>query len=356
MGTEGIAQSASSTTMDRATPDPGSIERFDLDAFLDRLDQLRPEVVEHIPSSELEWILAAFVQSQGQRLPLSPETWPSVAERESLRKLGNLYFPFAIDSDFPAVSVDQIRRLALAGAALGLYVFFLDYVIDRPMTTPTGVKLSLHHLMLYAYQLLSELFAPRAPFWRQMERCVGLMSESMLDERQMYGGTARPFSLDEFRRIACGKMAFARLTYIGMAMLNGTPEHIPTLNQCWDAISLAVIISDDIIDWREDYENANYTYLLSQVLFSSPFRVQVEAGQLPEPAEVGAALFCTHLIESLYILAAKELRVAAERAHGIGCLALAKVIAQLEARVAAWPTEMFVQKMAALITTHIAQV
>jgi hypothetical protein len=347
---------ADMTTMDRMAADLTAMEQFDLRVFLDRLDQLHPKVVGRIPTSELEWILAAFVLSWGQRLPLAPETWPPVAERESLRKFSNIYFPFAVAPDFPVVSTAQIRKLAFAWAALDLHVLLLDYVINRPVTAPAAVKLALPHLMLHVHRLLSELFPPNAPFWREMERCRGLMSRSMLDECQMYGGMARPFPLDEFKRIACGKMALARLNYISLAMLNGTPEHIPTLNQCWDAIGLAVIIYDDVLDWREDYENANYTYLLSQVLFSSPFRVEVEAGQLPEPAEVGATLFCTDLVESLYMLAAKELKLAAEQARGIDCPALANLITQLEAKMAAWSTDMFDQKMAALIAMNTSRV
>ena len=144
-------------------------------------------------------------------------------------------------------------------------------------------------------------------------------------------------------------MAFARVNCIAMARLNGTQELIPELTQCWDAISLASIINDDTLDWRQDYQNANYTYLLSQVLFSPPFRGQVQAGKLPELAEVGAALFCTDVIESLHVLAHDELTSAAHRASEIHCLALVQLIQQVQAKLDSRFTKMFDHKLVSLI-------
>jgi hypothetical protein len=323
-------------------------EHFDLPTLLDHLVQLHSPKVDQIPLSELNWILGGFVLSGGQQLPLNQHAWPSPTERESIGQFANYYLPLAAAPDFPAVANIQLRGLALAAAVLGLYVLLLDSVIDKPATTPAAVKLALHHLMLQAHQELSQIFPPNHPFWPEMEGNLTLMSQSMLDECQLYGGTANPFSLDEFKRVACGKMAFVRLNYIALAMLNGTPQEIPALNKCWDAIGLAVIVFDDVLDWREDYENENYTYLLSQILFSTPFQTEVAAGKLPKTTEVGMALFCTDQIESLYALAADELTAAVKLASEINCTALAGLIDELREKAVALRNNLVSQKINAL--------
>ena len=53
----------------------------------------------------------------------------------------------------------------------------------------------------------------------------------------------------------------------------------------------------------EDFRNETYSYLHLQMLFSPPFRNEVEAGQLPSINEMGVALFFSDLAESLYELA-----------------------------------------------------
>ena len=107
-------------------------------------------------------------------------------------------------------------------------------------------------------------------------------------------------------------MAFSQINCVALATMNNTPEYIPTLARGWNALGLAAIIRDEIYDWRQDYCKANYTYLLSQILLSPPFREQVESGRFPAVNEVGAALFCTESIESLNELAYQELLAAAE--------------------------------------------
>jgi hypothetical protein len=320
-------------------------DTFSLTILLEHLSRLDPETVEDLPFPELEWALSDFVLSWGQRLSLSPTNWPSEAQRVGLPD----FLPFNAASDFPAVHPGQVRTLALATTCSNLYVLLLDHIVDEPLTAPAAAKLAIQHVLLHFYRLLSQLFTADSPFWSEVERLMGLMSRAMLDEHQMHGGTVHPFSLDEFKRIARGKMACVQINCVALAMLNGTPERIPALAECWDALGLAAIIRDDCLDWQEDYRNANYTYLLSQVLLSPPFRTKVEAGHLPEPAEVGAALFCTDLIESLYMLAYAELGAAACRATEISCPALASLLRELQVKMGSRSTEMFDRKMAALI-------
>jgi hypothetical protein len=325
-------------------------DKFDLRILLAHLSRLGPEAVKDVPFAELEWILSDFALSWGQRLLLQPTNRPSEAQRARL----GTFLPFSTASDFLAVRPNQVRTLALAAAYLNLYVILVDYIIDEPLTALAAAKLAIQHVLLHFYCLLSQLFPADSPFWSEIERLMGLMSQAMLDEHQMYSGTVRPFSLDEFKRIAWGKMACAQINCIGLAMLNGTPERIPALTDCWDAIGLAATVRDDVLDWREDYCKANYTYLLSQVLLSPPFRTRVEAGDLPELTEIGAALFCTDLIESLYMLAHADLGAAACRAAEIDCPTLASLLRHLQAEMSSRSTEMFDRKMAALIAMKVS--
>jgi len=346
---------ANQTIARQMVADQQSLEQFNLNTFLDRLNQLQPQKIEQVPIAELEWILAAFVLSWGQRLPLTSSTWPSAAERESMRQFSQIYFPFAIAPDFEGVSSLQVRTLALAWAAISLYVILVDYTIDRPHQTPAAIKLALGHVMLHAQRLLSQLFLPEHPFWQEFERCLSLMSCSMLDEHHLYGGHPRPFSFEEFKRIAYQKMALGQVNYISLALLNHSPEYVPVLKQCWDAVGLAAVIYDDVLDWREDYENSNYTYLLSQILFSDPFRADVDAGLLPEPAEIGAALFCTNVFESLYELAVQELQTVATQAQAIDCPALANLMSDLAGRTAGRSAELVDHKLTVLTSMKLGQ-
>ena len=328
------------------------MDRFDLKILLDHLSQLRPEAVEDVPSTELEWILSDFFLSWGQRLPLDPTSWTPEARRARSWRFKASYLPFYTASDSPAIQPSQVRTLALATTCLNLYVMLLDHLVDEPLTAPAAAKMAIQHVLLHFYRLLNQLFPTDSPFWGEVERLMGLMAQAMVEEHQVHGGTVRPFSLDEFKRIAWEKMACAQINCVGLAMLNGTPQHIPALSECWNAIGLSAVVRDDVFDWREDYCSANYTYLLSQVLLSPPFRTRVKAGHLPEPDEIGAALFCRDLMESLYMLAYAELKAAECRAIESDCPALVSLMRHIQEEMDSRATEMFSRKMAALIAMH----
>jgi hypothetical protein len=323
--------------------------KFDLTNLLNGLHQLNLKTTEQIPFDELDRALSCFVLSLGQQLPFGIKTRPSDIPPNRRHGFGKLYLPFSIAADFPEVSPDQINILALATACLNLYVLLVDEVIDEPLRASAAVKLALQHVLLYFYRRSSELFSPASLFWDEVEQRLGLLSRAMLAGHQYHRGSVRPFSLDEFKRNALGTMAFAQINHVGLAILGGKAGYIPLLTKCWEAIALAVIVQDDVLDWREDYESRNFTYLLTQVLFSAPFRQDVEAGNLPEPAEVGAALFYSDIVDSLYLMAANELQIATKQAAEIDCPVLAKLIRQVRSGVDARVRDVANRRMAALM-------
>jgi hypothetical protein len=293
-----------------------------------------------------EFDLGDLLNHLGQLVPKDIEDWSPIALQTRPRK----YLPFYMAADFTNVSSDQVRHLAVATACLNVYVVLVDHIIDEPSIAPTASKLAIQPVLLHFYRRLSDLFPPDSPIWGEVERCMNRTSRAVLDEKQIHSGVVHPFSLPEFKRIACSKMAFAHINSIALAILNNTPECIPTLTQCWDAIFFAAIVHDDVLDWRSDYENRNYTYLLSQVLLSPPFQHAVAAGQLPDAAEIGAALFCTDTIEALYIRAAEELETTAKEAIKIKYSALADLILQIQGEIKDRVNEVFIERIRNLIT------
>ena len=302
------------------------IKHFDLEVSFHCLEELNPESVHMISLEDLEWILSDFLLSWGQRLLLHPAIWLEPKEREVARKFGARYLPFSIASDFPMITSDQVRKFGIAFTRHALFHALLDEIIDEPQTVPTGSKLILQPLVFQGLRGYQELFPPDSVFWSETEKNILVTIRSLWQEHSQHTGFVRDFTLDEFRNIAIEKATLANINRIGLAVLNGTPEWIPTLNACFDALAIAAAVQDDVRDWRRDYQAGNYTYLLSQILLSPPFRANVAAGYLPSVGEVGAALMCSELIESLYGVASLELQMAIDQAVTIPCLAVAEVL------------------------------
>jgi hypothetical protein len=304
------------------------VKQFDLDVTLRRLGDLTAANVAGLSFADMEWILSDFVMSWGQRLRLDPAVWPSSEERAHYHRFGQRYLPFSTAADFSDVSADQVRTLAIAVASHALYILLLDEVVDAP-ETPFAAKLALQHLLFHSQRWYRALFPADSPFWAAAEERALVTTQAMWEEYHQHSGLVRPFSLEAFRRIAAEKVAVAQINAIGLAMLNSSPTLIPYLIVCWDAIGLSATVLDDIRDWRRDYEASNYTYLLTSTLLAPPFEAQVAAGRLPLALDVGTALFCSNLVETLYQLALSELEAAKRCAAANGCSALASLMQQL---------------------------
>jgi hypothetical protein len=320
-------------------------DEFDLDIVVTHLAGLCPEAVAALPLADLEWILADFVINWGQRLVLEAEAWPAPAEREAPRLFGQSWWPLFIAPDFPRVSDEQLRTLTLAATCFHLYIIYQDEAMDNPDSTPPGVQLAIPYVLERFYHLAAMLFAPDSRFWDEVRQVMVDTSHAMLAERRRQ--PPRPLNLDEYLRTARGRVAFTRFSTIGLALLDGSADKLPMLTEVWNALSMTPLVDDDIGDWKEDYANQTYSYLHSRVLFSPPFRAEVEAGRLPDVREMGVALFFSDVAESLYDMARDEVSRAQTIATQNGYHKLVELGARAHARLARRRNELAERKVRA---------
>ena len=322
-------------------------DEFQLDVVVAHLARLCPEAVAALPLADLEWILADFVINWGQRLVLEEDTWPAPVEREAARSFAQSWWPLFIAPDFPRVSDEQLRTLALAATCFLLYIIYQDEAMDNPDSTSPAVQLAVPYALERWYHLAALLFPPASRFWDEVRQLMLDTSHAMLAERRRQ--PPRPLSLDEYTQTARGRIAFTRYSTIGLAMLDGSADKLPMLTEVWNSFSIAPLVEDDIGDWKEDYSNRTYSYLHSQVLFSPPFREEVEAGHLPDMREIGVALFFSDVAESLYDMAGVEVSRAQAVAAQNGYRKLAELGERAHARLLRRRGELAERKLRALM-------
>jgi hypothetical protein len=299
---------------------------FQLDLLLKNLSYLRLENMIDIPPASLEWILAQFILSLGQQLPLDQERPPADLRNKRISRFGRRYLPFSIAVDFPKVNDCQVYTLALATACGVLHARFLDVVVDDPYNASPGLYYAIPHIYFQFLRFLSLLFPANSVLWTEVDRLTRLTSMAGIAEKQRHVNHVAAYSWEEFQEISHNKMALAQINPFALALLNETPEKISIFQECWKVISLAVIVNDDILDWQEDYKQGNYTYLLTRILTTSPLIAGETKDELPTLSEMGVSLFTSNLVEELYLQILNELRRVYELASGRECIGLAGLI------------------------------
>jgi len=330
-----------------------STDDFELDLLLANLSSLNPDDLIGIPPAHLEWALAQFVLSLGQQLPVHQEIPVVEPRNKRTSRFGRRYLPFAIAGDFPDVGEYEVNTLALATAYGILHSRFLDLVIDEPSHCSAAITYAIPHVYLQFCRLLSLLFPANPVFWNEVDRLTALTSRAGITEKRKHNRRVEPYSWEEFQQISHDKMALAQINPVALALLNGTPEILPTFQECWKAISLAVIVNDDVLDWQEDYDRGNYTYLLSHVLLSSPFDMDVSAGQFPTRFEVGVSLYASNVVDELYLRASHALQHAYDLASGQRCFGLANLIYEAKEWMQERRSEVTVRKLLQLFRPSV---
>jgi hypothetical protein len=177
-----------------------------------------------------------------------------------------LYLPFATAGDFPLCPPEQLRQLSLASTCMIVYNIMFDAAVDDPAKPDVTTQVLAEYALASMHEHLYALFPSGSRFWIYYKPLYERFLISMVEERALHKGRPQPYAYDDYVRISQQKMSMVLMIPIGLALLGKVPERIPLLLAAWEEMNVAVVILDDIRDWEEDFQEANYTYLLAHAL------------------------------------------------------------------------------------------
>ena len=109
--------------------------------------------------------------------------------------------------------------------------------------------------------------------------------------------------MERFCALARGKTALLRPFSMALAFLSDRTKDLPRLSASLDHHHTALVLIDDFEDWRQDYRNCNFTYLLTRLIRKAGLTDQILSGHPVSATRVGQLLYTTGLME-------KQLRLA----------------------------------------------
>jgi len=254
--------------------------------------------------SELELIAAQVIERRRQFaeslricLNLSSVQWKPL--RAVLALTGesrfNIYsfYPYLFREAFPPVADEVLRRLAWCGRAALDYILLYDYLLDTNRSPDPAILLGSYAFQREWLCKLQGLFSTGSPFWDYLVQYEVETAQALLDERARRQSPLSPFTMDEVRRQMVGKAALSRLAIVGLACLtdqvNG--DKMQGLISSNDLYNFARQISDDLQDWRRDYANRRFSFLLSSAIVSLQIEEQIHSGEYPDANLVGKVLY-----------------------------------------------------------------
>jgi hypothetical protein len=213
------------------------------------------------------------------------------------------YYPFLFHTHFRDVSTETVRKLARADRFYTDHLLSYDRILDQGLSTDTtGLFLAqLEHM--HSLKRLYSFFPSGHAFWDYFHDCYSETWKSVREERLCHAYRLGAFSMARFCALAKGKTALLRPFSMALAFLSGKTEDLPRLSASLDQHHIALVLIDDLEDWRQDYRNYSFTYLLTRLIRKARLTDQILSGHPVPATRVGQLLYTTGLME-------KQLRLA----------------------------------------------
>lgn len=165
-----------------------------------------------------------------------------------------------------ALDREPCRLVGLSNIFLVLYFMLHDELMDanpgeyQGHLQPLATFFSLDVMAPYR-----RLFGSQAAFWALFEEYVAQWGLSVSWERQWHWGQVCAFEEADLILLA-RKAAALKIPCAALCLLAGREEAIGTLEKLVDDLMMTFLLTDDLLDWREDLAQGSYTYFLTRVM------------------------------------------------------------------------------------------
>jgi hypothetical protein len=208
------------------------------------------------------------IQDYVAAMPLSAEVKVELASELALRTYGfYVQLPAHLATLFPGVTPAQLTELTIYSYLYFRYIMNLDGLLDgdiKPSAATAGSIFGYQMVHEYATRGLAKLFPEGSPFWPSFEACKQEYVEACLREKQINAATPA-YSRGAFEMIAKGKSAVCFALVYAMCSLGQDWQHEKDLVDCLALIHTGEQYFDDLLDFRPDMQNGQYTYAHAQL-------------------------------------------------------------------------------------------
>ena len=207
-----------------------------------------------------------------QKIAELQTNWPNEASL-SLEALPSVYdfYPYIFLEAFPPLSAEDIRLFATAIRLLASAIFLLDKVLDASdgaSENRRSNELRVVSLLWEAMLLLSREFEATSKFWEYFRNYLSEHVNACLLEGRLDDVVSLSPQAAEARllAIAIGKNGVSRTAIAGLAEMAQNYQYFDALVESVNKYNLAHQLLDDVVDWKDDFEQRRLSLLLYRAI------------------------------------------------------------------------------------------
>lgn len=209
----------------------------------------------------------------------------------------HVYYPFLFHTFFQEIQIETVRELALADRLYTEHLLSYDRILDQQVPTDTACLFLAHLEHMQSLKSLYRFFPVGHPFWGYFYDCYFETWQNVREERLHHSHRIGDFPITRFCKLARGKTALLRPFTVALAFLSNRTEPLNRLSLSLDQHHIALVLIDDLEDWRQDFRNFNFTFLLTRLIQKTGLTDEIRSGRPVSPARIGRLLYATGLAE-----------------------------------------------------------
>lgn len=167
-------------------------------------------------------------------------------------------------SDSIPVAPEAAQEVAYAITIGVLHALLADKIIDRQLAPTAPRILLMASLVAEYFRVLESLLRPYPGFWRLHRRYLRQYRSAELAHPHL--DHAGPLDLRRYEKIARAKSAPLKVSAAALAFLAHEPSLAAPYTASIDHFLVGFQLYDDVVDWKEDYEQKRITPVSARVV------------------------------------------------------------------------------------------
>lgn len=186
------------------------------------------------------------------------------------RKTLNIKFPTDTFSDiFPNIDNNVLDQIEYASTIYGWSILIIDNLLDNLSYPREKLKddiLLVPILREHALQVMYSIFPSNSDYWKFFNKYNHEYTISCRKEYINHYNKITEYSSDDMKSIMTGLPALIKALPTAMAFLTKKLQYISFIEESINYFHIAVNLKDDVDDWKNDFKNKEYSYLLTTVI------------------------------------------------------------------------------------------
>lgn len=174
---------------------------------------------------------------------------------------------------FPLLSKSFLKELEVASNFYFYSVLAIDKIIDEENSFDKEALLLAIALRENSLHRMYRIIEPESEYWLHFQKYYNQYLKALSIELKNRNGKISDINKESLEFLYSGNSALAKALPVAMAFKAGKKDILSDLEKSIDYYYIGLNLYDDVNDWKQDWQNNNYSYLITKTIINNDINI-----------------------------------------------------------------------------------